>query len=101
MLPGPSARQMTYALHRLRRKSFIVRVPRSQRYELTAQGRRLAVLPHQDASPRRTPGILGPTLAELDSALPAEISWPPGSCMPGASSNSRSTPAFIDAAITA
>ena len=43
LIPGYSARQMTYDLRRLRRNGFIVRLPTSQRYQLTAHGRRLAV----------------------------------------------------------
>jgi hypothetical protein len=38
-----SARQMTYELRRLRRKGLIQRIPRTQRYELSSEGRRLAV----------------------------------------------------------
>ena len=43
LIPGYGARQMTYDLRRLRRKGFIQRIPRTQRYELTSEGRRLAV----------------------------------------------------------
>ena len=43
LIPDYGPRQMTYDLRRLRRKGFIQRIPRSQRYELTSQGRRLAV----------------------------------------------------------
>jgi len=43
LIPGYGARQMTYDLRRLRRKGFIQRIPRTQRYELTREGRRLAV----------------------------------------------------------
>jgi hypothetical protein len=34
---------MTYDLRRLRRKGLIRRIPKTQRYELTDQGRRIAV----------------------------------------------------------
>jgi hypothetical protein len=43
LILGYTARQMTFDLRRLRRKGFIRRLPGSQRYELTADGRRLAV----------------------------------------------------------
>ena len=59
---------MTYDLRRLRRKGLIRRVARSQRYELTPDGRRLAVF-----SPRPTPGSSTPSLAELDPQLPDPI----------------------------
>ncbi len=38
-----SARQMTYDLRRLRRKGFIVRTDGTRRYQLTPEGRRLAI----------------------------------------------------------
>lgn len=37
-LPGYTARHTTYDLRPLRRKGFIRRIPRSQRYELTSEG---------------------------------------------------------------
>jgi hypothetical protein len=43
LIPGYTARQMTFDLRRLRRKGLIRRLPGSQRYTLTADGRRLAV----------------------------------------------------------
>jgi hypothetical protein len=43
LIPGYNTRQMTYDLRRLRRKGFIQRIPHSQRYQLTSEGRRLAV----------------------------------------------------------
>lgn len=43
LLPGYTARQITSDLRRLRRNGFLVRVDRSNRYRLTADGRRLAV----------------------------------------------------------
>ena len=43
LIPGYSARQMTYDLRRLRRKDLIQRIPQSQRYQLTDEGRRIAV----------------------------------------------------------
>ena len=43
VIPGYGAPQMTYDLRRLQRKGFIQRIPRTQRYELTCEGRRLAV----------------------------------------------------------
>jgi hypothetical protein len=61
LLPGYTARQMTYDLRRLRRKGFIRRLPGSQRYELTAEGRRLAVFLSKTYA-----RIVNPSLAELD-----------------------------------
>jgi hypothetical protein len=68
LLPGYSARQMTYDLRRLRRKGLIRRIPRSQRYQLTSEGRRLAVF-----FTKTYTRILCPALAELDPALPDAI----------------------------
>jgi len=68
LIPGYGARQMTYDLRRLRRKGFIQRIPRTQRYELTCERHRLAVF-----FTKTYTRILNPSLAELDPALPAEI----------------------------
>jgi hypothetical protein len=68
LIPGYGARQMTYDLRRLRRKGFIQRIPRTQRYELTREGRRLAVF-----FTKTYTRILNPALAELDPTLPADI----------------------------
>ena len=68
LIPGYTARQMTYDLRRLRRKGFIQRIPRTQRYELTREGRRLAVF-----FTKTYTRIVNPALAELDPQLPAEI----------------------------
>jgi hypothetical protein len=68
LMPGYTPRQMTYDLRRLRRKGFIERVPRTHRYTLTADGRRLAVL-----FTKTYARILCPSLAELDPRLPPEI----------------------------
>ena len=68
LIPGYSPRQMTYDLRRLRRKGFIQRIPRTQRYELTSQGRRLAVFLTKTYT-----RIVNPSLAELDPSLPADI----------------------------
>ena len=68
LIPGYSARQMTYDLRRLRRKRFIQRIPRTQRYELTNEGRRLAVFLTKTYT-----RIINPSLAELDPALPPDI----------------------------
>jgi hypothetical protein len=43
IIPGYTQGQMTYDLRRLRRKGLIRRIPRTQRYQLTAFGRRTAV----------------------------------------------------------
>ena len=68
LIPGYSARQMTYDLRRLRRKGFIQRIPRTHRYELTSEGRRLAVF-----FTKTYTRIVNPSLAELDPALPHDI----------------------------
>jgi hypothetical protein len=68
LIPGYTARQMTYDLRRLRRKGLLRRVPGSQRYELSPDGRRLAVF-----FTKTYARIVTPALAELDPHLPAEI----------------------------
>ncbi len=68
LIPGYTARQMTYDLRRLRRKGFIQRIPHTQRYELTSQGRRLAVF-----FTKTYTRIVNPALAQLDPQLPAHI----------------------------
>jgi len=68
LIPGYGARQMTYDLRRLRRKGFIQRIPRTQRYQLTSEGRRLAVF-----FTKTYTRILNPALAELDPTLPPGI----------------------------
>jgi hypothetical protein len=68
LIPDYSAHQMTYDLRRLRRKRFIQRIPRTQRYELTSEGRRLAVFLTKTYT-----RIVNPSLAELDPSLPANI----------------------------
>src|SRR5438477_3229640 len=68
LIPGYSARQMTYDLRRLRRKGFIQRIPRTQRYKLTREGRRLAVFLTKTYT-----RIVNPSLAELDPQIPAEV----------------------------
>jgi hypothetical protein len=67
LIPSYTARQMTYDLRRLRRKGLIQRIPRTQRYELTREGRRLAVF-----FTKTYTRIVNPALAELDPTLPAE-----------------------------
>jgi hypothetical protein len=69
LIPDYTARQMTYDLRRLRRKGFIRRLPRSHRYELTREGRRLAVFFSKTHA-----RIVCPSLAQLDPGLPPEIS---------------------------
>jgi hypothetical protein len=71
LIPGYTARQMTYdlrRLRRLRRKGLIERQPRSQRYTLTPDGRRLAVF-----FTKTYTRIVCPALAELDPQLPDPI----------------------------
>ena len=71
LIPGYGPRQMTYDLRRLRRKGFIQRIPRTQRYELTREGRRLAVF-----FTKTYTRILNPALAELDPTLPSRDRHP-------------------------
>jgi Mn-dependent DtxR family transcriptional regulator len=59
---------MTYDLRRLRRKGLIERRPRTQRYTLTPDGRRLAVF-----FTKTYTRIVNPSLAELDPHLPDTI----------------------------
>ena len=68
LIPGYTARQMTYDLRRLRRNGLIRRAPGSQHYELTDHGRRIAVF-----FTKTYTRILNPSLAELDPALPDDI----------------------------
>jgi hypothetical protein len=68
LIPGYSARRMTYDLRHLRRKGFVQRIPRTHRYELTSEGRRLAVFLTKTYT-----RIVNPSLAELDPALPPDI----------------------------
>jgi hypothetical protein len=68
LIPGYNARQMTYDLRRLRRKRFIQRIPHTQRYELTSEGRRLAVFLTKTYT-----RIVNPSLAELDPTLPTDV----------------------------
>src|SRR5437868_4938130 len=63
-----SSRQATYDLRRLRRKGLITRLPRSQRYQLTGLGRRVAVL-FTKAHGR----VLAPGLALLDPVVPPDL----------------------------
>jgi hypothetical protein len=68
LIDGYTASQATYDLRRVRRKGLIRRIPRSQRYELTAEGRRIAVF-----FTKTYTRIVNPSLAELDPHLPGEI----------------------------
>jgi hypothetical protein len=67
VIPGYTARQMTYDLRRLTRKGLLRRVPASQRYELTDHGRRIAVF-----FTKTYTRILNPSLTELDPNVPDE-----------------------------
>jgi len=86
LIPGYTARQMTYDLQRLRRKGFIQRIPRTHRYQLTSEGRRLAVF-----FTKTYTRIVNPSLAELDPALPARSHDEHHSPPPGAHTSTRST----------
>ena len=59
---------MTYDLRRLRANGLLVRIEGTRRYQLTADGRRLAVF-----FAKTYARIVTPSLAELDPALPDEI----------------------------
>jgi hypothetical protein len=63
-----STRQATYDLRRLRRKNIIQRLPRSNRYQLTPLGRRVAVM-FTKAYGR----VLAPGLTALDPNLPPDL----------------------------
>jgi hypothetical protein len=63
-----SSRQATYDLRRLKRKGVISRIPSTQRYQLTAFGRRIATW-FSKAHGR----VLTPGLAWTDPSLPSEI----------------------------
>ena len=69
LIPGYTARQMTYDLRRLRRKGFIQRIPRTQRYELTRED---ADWP--SSSPRPTRGSSTP--ASPNSTPPSQTRSP-------------------------
>lgn len=63
-----TARQATYDLRRLLRKGLVAKIPQSNRYQLTALGRRVAVLF------TKTDGrVLAPGLVALDPQLPEEL----------------------------
>jgi hypothetical protein len=68
LIPGYTARQATYDLRRLRRNDLIRRVARSNRYELTDNGRMIAVFFSKTYT-----RIANPSLAELDPRLPDQI----------------------------
>ena len=63
-----TSRQATYDLRRLRRKALITRIPKTFRYQLTPNGRQVAVL-FTKAYGR----VLTPGLAACDLAVPDEI----------------------------
>jgi hypothetical protein len=64
-----NSRKATYDLRRLRRKGLIERLPHTNSYQLTPLGRRVCVLF------TKTYGrVLSPGLAQLNPALPADIS---------------------------
>ncbi|MCA1678272.1 MAG: hypothetical protein LC777_04625 [Actinobacteria bacterium] len=67
-IPGYTAGQATYDLRRLRRKGLLRRIPRTQRYQLTSEGRRLAVF-----FTKTYTRIVNPSLSELDPALPHAV----------------------------
>jgi hypothetical protein len=68
LIPDYSTGQATYDLRRVRRKGLIHRIPHSQRYELTDEGRRIAVF-----FTKTYTRVVNPSLAELDPHLPDDI----------------------------
>jgi hypothetical protein len=69
LLGGPYAsRQATYDLRRLKRKGLIEKAARHRRYQLTAVGRRVAVL-----FTKTYQRVLAPGLTALDLQLPEDI----------------------------
>ena len=96
LIPGYGARQMTYDLRRLRRKGFIQRIPRTHRYQLTSEGRRLAVF-----FTKTYTRIVNPSLAELDPALPSRDRRAHPTRQPGERTNAPSTTRIKQAAIAA
>ena len=96
LLPGYTARQMTYDLRRLRRKGLIRRIPRTQRYQLTSEGRRLAVF-----FTKTYTRILCPALAELDPELPDAIARRTALARPWRDFERALDQRIADAAITA
>jgi hypothetical protein len=69
LLQSPyTSRQATYDLRRLKRKGLITKIARTQRYQLTSRGRRVAVLF------TKTYGrVLAPGLSALDPGLPEDV----------------------------
>lgn len=63
-----TSRQATYDLRRLKRKGLIVRLAGHHRYQLTALGRRVAVL-----FTKVYGRVLAPGLAQLDPRLPTNL----------------------------
>src|SRR6202011_5085027 len=63
-----TGRQATYDLRRLRRKGIICRIGGTRRYQLTEDGRRVAVLFTKTHS-----RVLAPGLVQLDPNLPPDI----------------------------
>jgi hypothetical protein len=59
---------MSNDLRRLRRNGVLSRIERSNRYQLTSEGRRLAVF-----FAKMYARVVTPSLAQLDPALPATI----------------------------
>src|SRR5207249_1398535 len=73
-----SSRQATYDLRRLKRKGVITRIPRTQRYQLTPFGRRIATWFSKAHGRVLTPGLAwtDPTLpSEVASRSPLAVTW--------------------------
>jgi hypothetical protein len=87
LIAGYSTNQATYDLRRVRRKGLIHRIPHSQRYELTDEGRRIAVF-----FTKTYTRIVNPSLAELDPSSPTRSLAARRSAAPGATSNTTQRP---------
>ena len=72
--PGPNgytASRMSYDLRRLRTNGIVVRVPKSHRYVLTAQGRRIALF-----MTKSYVRVVRPIFQRLDPQLPKDAPEP-------------------------
>lgn len=85
LIPGCTARQMTYDLRRLRRRGFIQRIPHAQRYQLTREGGRLVFF-----FTKTHTRIVNPSLASSAPTYPARSPRSRPSHNPGGRSNARS-----------
>ncbi len=92
LLPGYMARQMTYDLRRLRRNGFPFRTAGSQRYQLTAEERRLAVFFAKTSTRVVTPSLAEPTRRSQQRSPNAARSLAPGALSSAPSTTGSPTP---------